>query len=255
MTGEKIRKMTLRGPSRVASVLALLTVMAACDTPRFQGPQIQGITPGFLRNPEVTRDKIMFPDREKVHFDAWVKTNVGDFSGIYITGHPGVTSQAEVEEARERSMAVPTPRKMRYGEIEVGEIDGRTALAWMEVWEDNGLREVTFRSVIPYDSITYVVEFLTGDPIFKSRPDSMRAIVATFAIGETEWNMLLIALAVALSLLVFKGVGSRLTSSPYSSSENYSLPTFSVEEEERDSGGRASAPAGHPGPPEGSGRT
>lgn len=29
----------------------------------------------------------------------------------------------------------------------------------MGAWEDNGLHELTFRTVIPYDTITYVVDF------------------------------------------------------------------------------------------------
>ena len=82
---------------------------------------------------------------------------------------------------------------------------------------------------------------------------TMRAIVATFGIGVTEWNMPLIALAVAVLLLVLMGVGSRVTSGPYSGSQNYTLPTFSVEEEERDSGEGTSAQAGRRGAPVGSG--
>ena len=80
-------------------------------------------------------------------------------------------------------MNVPTPHKISYGDLEEGRVDGQTAWAWMEVWRDNGLHEVAYRSVIPYDSVTYVVDFVTDALKFMSRPDSMRAIVSTFAIG------------------------------------------------------------------------
>ena len=252
MTGEKIQKMKLHGPTRAAFFLTLLATVVGCDAPRYLGPQIQGDVPGFLNSGNVSHGRVMFPDRPVVHFDAWVRTDVGSFDGIYITGHAGTTSQAEIEEARERAMALPTDRKLRYGELEVGEIDERTAMAWMEVWEDNGLHEVTFRTVIPYDTITYVVEFLAGNPIFKSNPEDMREIVATFAIGETEWNMPIIALVIAFSLLVLTKVGSRVMSAPYSSAQNYNLPTFAVEEVEGGSGERAGSQARDQGPPEGS---
>jgi hypothetical protein len=116
-------------------------------------------------------------------------------------------------------------------------------MAWMEAWEDNGLREITFRTVIPYDTITYVVEFLAGNPLFKSNPDTMRAIVVTFGIGEIEWNMPLIAVGVLAGLLLLTRVGTR--SKP---SQNYTLFTLPVDEEE---GGREKGAGAQPtsGPP------
>ncbi len=190
-------------------------------------PQIQGELIGFLSNPEVDRDRVMFPERPVVHFDAWVRTDASSFDGIYITTHAGTTTLAEVEEAREQAKEVPTDRPLRYGELEVGQIDGRTAMAWMEVWEDDGLHEITFRTVVPYDTMTYVVEFLAGNPLFKSNPDTIRAIVATFGIGEIEWNMPLIAVGVLAGLLLLTKVGTR--SKP---SQNYTLFTLPTEEEE-----------------------
>ena len=99
MTSGKIQEKMLRGPSRVALVLAL-TAVVACDAPRYLGPQVQGELRGFWNNGDIQHDRVMFPDRVVVHFDAWVRTDVGSFDGIYITGHAGTTTQAEVEEAR-----------------------------------------------------------------------------------------------------------------------------------------------------------
>jgi hypothetical protein len=126
---------------------------------------------------------------------------------------------------------------LRFDELEVAQIDGRTALAWMEAWEDNGLHEVTFRSVIPYDTITYVVEFMTSDPIFKSHPDSIRAVVASFAIGRTEWNMPLVAVGVVASLMLFRMAAPRLRSDPYN--KDITLFTLPVEDDDGDQPGQA----------------
>jgi len=115
----------------------------------------------------------------------------------------------------------------------------------MEVWEDNGLREVTFRTVIPYDTVTYVVEFLAGEPLYKSNPETIRAIVATFAIGQTEWNMPLITIGVVALLLVLKTAASR--SKP---SKNYTL--FTLPEDEEEGGPEEGGQATDPPPPAGS---
>ncbi len=213
-------------------MLALLIVVAACDAPRFLGPQIQGIPPGFLSKGDVTQNWVMFPDREQVHFDAWIKAAFGEFSGIYITGYAGATSKSEVEEARQRAMASRTERKMTYGVLEAAIVDERTTWAWMERWEDNGLHELTFRAVIPYDTITFVVDFATGDPIFKSRPDSMRTITASFAIGRNVWNVPALMMGMALALLVLANVWNRMRSNPYARHRDMTLITIPVEDDE-----------------------
>ena len=232
MAAETISAARFSNALRATFALALLTSSVACDVPRFKGPQIQGITPGFLNKPDVGWDKIMFPDRPTVHFDAWVRTDVDTFDGIYITGHPGSTSPEEVERAREESMAVRGEQKLQYGELEFVVIDGRASMAWMEAWEDDGLHALTLRTVIPYDTVTYIVEFHAGDPMFKTRPESMRAIVSTFAIGRTEWSAPLLALGVGVSLLLFGAVGARVRAGPYPSSRNMTLITLPAEAEE-----------------------
>ena len=74
-------------------------------------------------------------------------------------------------EARARAMENPPAHPMAYGDIETVSIDGRTGWAWMEVWRENGLHEVRYHVAVPYDTITYTVDFTTGDPKFKIRPD------------------------------------------------------------------------------------
>ncbi len=123
----------------------------------------------------------MFPDREVAYHDAWVEASWGNFSGIYINGHPGVLGSGQVE----------------------AQVDGRTGWGWTEHWrmENGGLAYVAFRAAVPYDTITYAIDFLTGEPGLKARPDSLRAVVASFAVGETKPNLPLIALLASGGLL------------------------------------------------------
>jgi hypothetical protein len=101
-------------------------------------------------------------------------------------------------------MAAAEGQRVAFGEIESLQVDGRTALGWGETWRlgNGGLQYVVFRAAVPYDTITYAIAFLTGEPGLKSRPDSLRTIVASFAVGKTTWNMPLIMILAGVALLV-----------------------------------------------------
>ena len=190
--------------ARLAAALAGATLAAACDIPNFQGPQVQTPPPAFTMNREVTQERRMFPDRAVVYHDAWVEASWGDFSGIYINGHPAVLGPDEVEAARRGAMAAAAGKRVQFGELESLQVDGRTAWGWGETWllDNGGLQYVVFRAAVPYDTITYAVDFLTGEPGLKARPDSLRTIVASFAVGRTtvNWPLILIAAGVVLFL-------------------------------------------------------
>lgn len=195
---------------------ALLTalgagLLAACNVPNFQGPQIQNPPPAFTLNREATQDRRMFPDRAVVYHDAWVEASWGNFSGIYINGHPGVFGSREVDQARSAAIQAATGQRVEFGELESLQVDGRTAWGWGETWrlENGGLQYVVFRAAVPYDTITYAVDFLTGDPGLKIRPDSLRTVVASFAIGKTTFNLPLLAVLAGVILLVGNTARSR----------------------------------------------
>lgn len=187
----------------VIPTLAAVALASACDVPEFEGPQIQSPPPAFTLNPEAGDTPIMFPDLPVVHHDAWVEASWGNFSAIYINGHPGALGSLEVDAARSAAMTYRAAEKIEFGELESLQVDGRTAWGWGETWyQDNGgIRYVVFRAAVPYDTVTYAVEFITGDPGLKVRPDSLRTIVASFAVGRTTWNVPLIA-AGALALMI-----------------------------------------------------
>ena len=211
-------------------LLPIVLLASACDAPRFQGPQIQAPPEGFLRKSDVAQDRRMFPERPTIHFDAWIEAVWSDFTGIYINGHAGTTTLEEVEEARAWAMENPLDHPLASGDIETVSIDGRTGWAWMDIWRDNGLHEVRYHVAIPYDTVTFTVDFTTSDPMFKSRPDSIRTIVSSFAVGRTEWNRRLFAPSAMLGVLLLMAGWSRLQRRPYENMEHMTLGKFSLED-------------------------
>jgi len=199
-----------RAPALALTALAAVA-LSGCKIPNFQGPQVQNPPPAFSLNKEATEDRRMFPGRAVIYHDAWVEASWGNFSGIYIDGHPGVLGATEVDQARTVAMQASAGQRVEFGELESLEVDGRTAWGWGETWrlENGGLQYVIFRAAIPYDTITYAVSFLTGDPGLKIRPDSLRTIVASFAVGKTTWNVPLLAVVAGVLLLVGNTARSR----------------------------------------------
>ncbi len=191
--------------------VAVALLIAACTVPEFQGPQVQNPPPAFTMNASTYQERSMFPDREVVQHDAWVEASWGNFSDIYINGHPGAIARADVVAARDDAIQAATGRRAEFGEIEQIVIDGRAAWGWGENWrEDNGgLDFVAFRAAVPYDTISYAIDFLTGDPSLKSRPDSLRTVVASFAVGRTTWNVPLLAIGTGATLLLLSMLRKR----------------------------------------------
>jgi hypothetical protein len=188
-------------PSLLApTLLAALVLASGCDVPRFEGAQIQRPPPGFTLQPESTLERRIFPDRTVAAHQTWVRSHWGDFSGIYIQAHRGATTREEVESAWQASLTSPGVRwdeEREVGGLERLTIDGRDATGWLETVRGpaGGIAWVSYRAVIPYDTVSYAVEFLSGDPTFKSHPDSLRTIVASFAVGRVRFHLPLILLA------------------------------------------------------------
>jgi len=186
--------MRLSPPSVALALAGLLLSLAACDIPRFQGPQVQSPPEGFVLRPQTTLDVQLFPERTITYQDTWIRDSFGEFSGIYINGYPGSSTFEEVEEARRHALTVRgnrTDQVQEFSDVERLRIDGREAFAWSELVrsEARGIEYVGYRAVVPYDTITYTVEFISGDPTFKIRVDSLRTIAASFAVGRTRLNI------------------------------------------------------------------
>ena len=184
-----------------------LTMGGSCTVPQFKGPELQEPPDGFFMQPESYSERRMFPELEVVHHNAWVNTAWGEFSTIYINGHPGKLFRGDVETALEVAKDAATG-PVTFGGVEELTIDDQPAWGWAERLEtrETGLEWIGYHVAIQYDTVTYTVELFSGDPSLKRQPDTLRAVAATFAVGETEWNLPLIAVLVGVALLAFKFV-------------------------------------------------
>jgi len=195
------------GRSLAGLLLLLAGGLAGCDVPAFEGPQVQSPPPGFTLNDETALEETLFPDRPLIYHDAWVQTGWGNFSGIYINGHPGVADREDVVAAQERirrSRSTSGDWTHDFGAVEDVTVDGREAFGWSEMLHSpaEGIESVSYRMVVPYDTVTFTVEFISGDPSFKSRPDSLETVVASFAVGRVRPNLPLLLLGVGVLILL-----------------------------------------------------
>jgi hypothetical protein len=192
------------------TALALLLGSAACEVPNFEGPQIQSPPPAFFMQPEAYQERRMLPDLEITSHDAWVETSAGFFSGIYINSHAGVLTEEDAYSAWEASV-VAAGEDVTVENLETLTIDGRDAWGWAEGLQAPvlGLAWIKYRAMVPYDTITYAIEFYGGEPGLKQMPDTLKTIVASFAVGKTTWNLPLIAVFVGMTLFMINALMKR----------------------------------------------
>lgn len=197
---------------RIVPLTAMaLAALSACHVPNFEGPQIQEPPQGFLLVEDSYQQRRLFPQREIGFHAAWVES-LDDFSTIYIDGYPGVLGIEDAMAARDSVRRHALDPDVRFGEVEPLRVDGRDAWGWEERVEtpSRGLVWVAYRAIIPYDTVTYTVEFYSGEPAIKrSAPDTLKAVIATFGIGETTYNLPLIAVLAGLALFVVSFVRSK----------------------------------------------
>lgn len=190
----------------------LLVTVVACDVPRFRGPEIQEPPPGFLRQPNTPATRDLFPEHESTFHTAWVHTDIGGVSVISVDGYATAFTLEDVMAAREAAEAAETDPDAVYEEVEAVRIDGRDGWGWYERIESNrrGREEVTYTAILPYDSASYVVEFVSGEPSLKrAAPDTLRRVVRTFAIGRTTYNIPLIVIVLGGVILLVSVLRTR----------------------------------------------
>lgn len=237
-----------RCPLLAGPVLLLLAV-AGCELPRFQGPQIQNPPRGFLLQSDAYQQRRMFPEREVRQHIAWIAAGSGPYSGIYINAHPGAIGLDEVAAAQDSAKLLPEAREVTFSEVEPLTIDGRTAWGWAERLEtpERGLDWVAYRTVVSYDTVSYAIEYYSGDPGTKrAAPDTLRTVLSSFAVGRTQWNVPLIVLLGGLSLL---GVSAARKRRADKAARLRSITLASIEKEEPEAAVDLSDLETEPAPP------
>lgn len=183
-------------------MLLLLAGLAACEVPNFAGPQLQDPPRGYLLQPNPDAPRSMFAYLPAVYHDAWVQS-LPPYSTIHINGIAGTLSLEDVLAAQDSLRARPHDPDISFGAVEPLSIDGRDAWGWEERIDTptRGIPWVAYRSMVPYDTISYSIEVSTEDPLLKAQaPDTLRAIVSTFAVGEVAYDWPLILVGAGLLL-------------------------------------------------------
>lgn len=206
LTSDGVRIVGSRGS--LTALAAFMVVLAGCRIPRFEGPQIQQPPAGFTLRAGPNPSPRTFPDHEVGFHATWVRADMSGVSVISVHEHPVVFELDEVVAARERVRATATDPDAVFGDLEAIRVDGRDAWGWYERVESprRGLVRVAYRAVVPYDSVSYVIEFNSGEPSLKlAAPDTLKAVISTFGIGRTTYNIPLIAIVFG-TLLLFVSV-------------------------------------------------
>ena len=236
------------------SIVCLVIALAAsaCETPRYPGPMVQGLPRGFIGEPEAGHQRELFSDRI-LERDAYVVTAATDFSGIYIRKLRGGTTRADVVAEQAEARTTRADPDVSYGPIEDLRIDDRPAWGWMEETRDaGGLQFMDYRAVVDYDSVSYAIEFITGDPWWKIRPDSMRAVTQSFAIGRVKWNVGLLAGGAVVGIILLRLVWGRIGAKK--PGQDYNLKSYKKPEPDEGSSAGGGSPGGarpdpEPAPP------
>jgi len=189
-----------------------MVATAACLKPSVPGYQVHDVPEGFLFTANANTGVSAFPDRDILSRGVWM----GDIetfepqSEIYVTRYSGNITIEEAEVARDaQASRYGNPSSIDYARVATVTIDGRSAFAWMETRydENSAVRSLEYKAVIPYDTVTYSVEFNTS-VAHRLHPDSLTRVVHSWGPGETEvlWGAILIVggvLAGLAALLVF----------------------------------------------------
>ena len=110
--------------------------------------------------------------------------------------------------------------------------------------------------MVPYDTISYAIEFYGNDPGLKrTAPDTLRTIVTSFAVGELKWNWPLILILSGITVLMV-GMAKNRTRARSLRLQSITLrqvkkgaPVEEVEDRQPEAGDGGSPSGGGSGPP------
>ncbi len=176
-----------RRPSTVLGLVGAILVLGACGEASIPGYQVQGVPEGFVYSANVDKEPAVFPDRVILGQGAWL----GDIrtfepqSEIVVTRYGGSVSFDEARAARDvQAGRYGNPASIDYGDVVPVTIDGRSAFAWLETRYDEygAVRSMDYKTIIPYDTLTYALEFSTSEPV-RLHPDSLVRVLHSWGEG------------------------------------------------------------------------
>lgn len=225
----------------IAFVLLVAGGLSACELPNYDGPQLQDPPVGFLLRPDPGSPHEMFAYLPTVYHDRWVQS-LAPFSTIDINGFAGELTLEDVLAAQDSLRARPYDPDVTFGQVEPLSIDGREAWGWEERIDTprRGIPWVAYRAMIPYEEVSYTVEISTEDPLLKAQaPETLKAIVTTFAVGEIAFNWPLIILGAGLLLFA---VHMARQKAQIKTARLQSINLVKIEKKEEDDGTGVDAP-------------
>lgn len=198
---------------RLVPILALMTAsgLSACAKPQMEDLHIPGGLTGFLFDANATKARNVFPEREQLRQYGWM-TFGEDVNSLMVTKYAGAATAEEIEAARDAQAARYGRDTMRYGDVEAITVDGRLGWGWLETQIYKGeLASLEYKAVIPFDDVTYAVEFHAGKPDYQDEA-KLKAVIRQFQLGRTEFPAAQVAasgLILVFGAIVFFGLGKR----------------------------------------------
>jgi hypothetical protein len=199
----------------LCSGLALLT-LSGCSVPAVEGYQLQAPPEGFLYAADQGFSGSGIPGRSPAGGGMWF----GDIkldeprTTVVLTRYRGGLADGDAAAARDaRAQVLRGSPYNRLGPLRTLSLaDGHTATAWTEERHDEygRFRSLQVTAVVSYDTVSFALELDTSVPE-RMREPHLDSILATFGLGVTAVNWVLVvaaaAVAGALLALLFRGGG------------------------------------------------
>jgi len=193
-------------PQVAIAVVLVMGGVGACAKPSIPGLQLRAVPAGFLYTANTDAGRNAFPEREMLSRGVWYG-DIESFqpqSEIFVTRYAGGIMLDEARAAREAQAGTyGHPASIDYGAVAAVTIDGRPGYAWLETRYDEhrAVRSLSYSAVIPYDSVSYALEFSTSAPA-RLVPDSLTRVVQSWGAGKTVvlWGVIKVVAAVLIGL-------------------------------------------------------
>lgn len=188
------------------ALLCLTFGLAGCAKPSIPGLQLREVPQGFVYTANADFGVNEFAERVPLSRGAWLgdAESFQPQSEIFVTRYAGVITVEEATAVRDaQASRYGHPASVDYGLVEPVMVGGRPALAWLETRYDehHAVRSLKYSAVIPYDSVSYAVEFNTS-AAGRLQPDSLIRVVLSFGSGTTTvlWGPIKVMAAVLVGM-------------------------------------------------------